>query len=82
MLTGGWDRQGPGAMPDASEEEVRRSLHTAVEDWGQDGALIFWDGGIAGKSQDSKNKFMWLYDGLHKYNDQCIRNWKAEHPEE
>lgn len=82
VLTGGWDRQGPGAMPDASEEEVRRSFHTAVEEWGKDGALIFWDGGIAGRSQDSRNKFLWLYDELHKYNDECIRAWKAEHPEE
>lgn len=82
VLTGGWDRQGPGAMPGASEAEVRRSFHTAVEEYGADGALIFWDGGIAGRSEDSKNKFMWLYDELHKYNDECIRAWKAEHPED
>ena len=82
VMTGGWDRQGPGAMPGASEEEVRRSFHTAVEEYGADGALIFWDGGIAGRSQDSRNKFMWLYDELHKYNAAKIEEYKATHPEE
>ena len=82
VLTGGWDRQGPGAMPGASEEEVRRSFHTAVEEYGADGALIFWDGGIAGKSEDSRNKFKWLYDELHKYNAAKIAEYKAAHPEQ
>jgi hypothetical protein len=68
VITGGWDRLGKGAMPGASEAEVRESLHIAIEKYGKDGGLIFWDGGITGQSEDAKNKMTWLYDELHLYN--------------
>ena len=77
VITGGWDRQSPAARPGASEEEVRRSFHTAVEEWGQDGGLIFWDGGIAGRSEDSRNKSRWLYDEMRRYNQELIRAYEA-----
>ena len=67
VLTGGWDRKGKGAMPGASEQEVRESVHVAIDTYGKDGALIFWDGGICGQSEDANNKRKWLYDEFHKY---------------
>lgn len=67
VLTGGWDRHGEGSMPGASEEAVRRSVHTAIDTYGKDGALIFWDGGIIGTSEDSRQKMEWLLDEVHKY---------------
>jgi hypothetical protein len=73
VITGGWDRRGPGAMPGASEQAVRQSVHTALDTWGKDGALIFWDGGIAGRSEDSNNKMQWLYDEFHIYSKELYR---------
>ena len=67
VMSGGWDRKGPAAMPGASEEVVRQSVHTALDTWGRDGGLIFWDGGIAGTSEDSQNKRRWLYDEFNRY---------------
>lgn len=67
VMTGGWDRHGPGCVPGASEEEVRQSVRTAIDTYGRDGALIFWDGGICGSSEDSKQKTIWVLDELHRY---------------
>ena len=67
VITGGWDRHGEGSMPNATEEEVRRSVHTALDEWGKDGGLIFWDGGIVGTSEDSRNKMKWVTDEFRKY---------------
>ncbi len=66
VITGGWDRHGEGSPPGASEEAVRRSVHTAVDTWGKDGGLIFWDGGIVGRSEDSMNKMRWVNDEFEK----------------
>ena len=67
VITGGWDRHGPGSMPDASEEAVRRSVRDGIDTWGRDGALIFWDGGIVGSGEDANNKRRWVADELKKY---------------
>lgn len=67
VLTGGWDRKGPGALPGAPEHVVRQSVKTAIDTYGKDGAFIFWDGGICGQSDDSKQKMAWVLDELHTY---------------
>lgn len=67
VMTGGWDRHGPGCLPDAPEDVVRESVHTAIDTYGKDGGLIFWDGGICGRSEDAKNKTRWVLDELKKY---------------
>ena len=67
VLTGGWDRHGPGNIENASEEVVRQSVHTAVDTYGKDGGLIFWDGGIIGSTEDGKNRLAWVYDEARKY---------------
>lgn len=67
VITGGWDRHGPGCMPGASEETVRESVRKAIDTYGKDGALIFWDGGICGTSEDAQNKMKWVLDELKIY---------------
>ena len=67
VITGGWDRHGEGSMPFASEEAVRKSVRDAIDTWGKDGGLIFWDGGIVGTSEDSNNKRKWVADELENY---------------
>ena len=73
VLTGGWDRHGPGCMPDAPEEVVRESVRTAIDTFGKDGGLLFWDGGICGKSEDAFNKRKWVMDELHRYGREVYR---------
>lgn len=73
VLTGGWDRHGPGCMPGAKEEVVRESVRTAVDTYGKDGALIFWDGGIVGNSEDSVNKMKWVMDEIMHYGAEVYR---------
>lgn len=67
VLTGGWDRHSVASFPGASEEIVRESVRKAIDEYGSNGALIFWDGGICGSSEDSKKKMEWLLDELDKY---------------
>lgn len=67
VITGGFDRRGPASYPMASEDAVRESVRKAIDDYGRDGALIFWDGGIIGQSEDSKQKIGWVLDELHRY---------------
>ena len=67
VLTGGWDRRSTASLPGASEEIVRESVRKAIDDYGKDGALIFWDGGVVGSSEDSKRKMEWILDELNKY---------------
>jgi hypothetical protein len=67
VITGGWDRRGPGAVPGAPEHIVRQTVRTAIDTYGKDGAFIFWDGGICGNSEDSKQKMKWVLDELHLY---------------
>lgn len=67
VLTGGWDRRGPGAIPGAPEAVVRTSVRQAIDTYGRDGAYIFWDGGICGQSDDARQKMSWVLDELHTY---------------
>ena len=67
VITGGWERHGEAGLPGATEDVVRKSVHTAIDTFGADGALIFWDGGIIGESEESKQKLAWVMDELHKY---------------
>lgn len=71
VLTGGWDRRGPGSEAFASEEIVRQSVRTAVDTYGKDGALIFWEGGICGHNEDAENKRRWVNDEALKYGAKC-----------
>ena len=73
VITGGWDRHGPGSLPEAPEEVVRESVRTAINTFGKDGALLFWDGGICGTSQDSENKRRWVADELRRYGREIYR---------
>ena len=73
VITGGWDRHGPGSMPDAPEEAVRQSVRDAIDTYGKDGALLFWDGGIVGTSEDANNKRVWVADELKKYGSTVYR---------
>ncbi len=73
VLTGGWDRHGPGCMPNAPEEVVRKSVRDAIDTFGKDGGLLFWDGGICGKSEDALNKRKWVMDELHRYGREVYR---------
>lgn len=73
VLTGGWDRHGPGSLPGADEETVRQSVRDAVDTYGKDGALIFWDGGIVGTSEDSMNKRRWVDDEIEIYGREVYR---------
>lgn len=67
VMTGGWERHGDAGLPGASEEVVRASVRKAIDDYGKDGGLIFWDGGIILNTEDSKHKMEWLLDELHTY---------------
>lgn len=73
VITGGWERHGDAGLPDASEECVRASVRKAIDDFGAEGGLIFWDGGIIGESEDSRNKMSWLMDELHVYGRQVYQ---------
>jgi len=73
VITGGWDRHGEGSMPFASEEAVRKSVVDAIDTWGKDGCLIFWDGGIVGTSEDSMNKMKWVTDEFMRYSREVYK---------
>lgn len=70
VITGGWKRHGDAGLPGASEECVRASVHEAIDTFGANGSFVFWDGGIIGSSDDSKQKMEWLLDELEKYGHQ------------
>ncbi len=73
VMTGGWDRRSKASLPGAPEDVVRESVHTAIDTYGKDGALIFWDGGVVGSSQDSKQKLAWILDELSIYGKQVYK---------
>lgn len=73
VMTGGWDRRGPGNVENAPEAVVRESVHTAIDTYGKDGGLIFWDGGIIGTGEDTANKKKWIYDEVRKYGSVVYR---------
>ncbi len=66
-MTGGWVRHGRAGEQGALEDVVRQSVHTAIDTFGADGGLIFWDGGIIQNNEDNNKKMGWLMDELHKY---------------
>jgi uroporphyrinogen-III decarboxylase len=72
-MTGGWDRIGVGAKPGATEEQVRQSARDAIDRYGKEGALIFWDGGIIMSSADARQRMEWLYDEVDKYGREVYR---------
>ena len=72
-MTGGWDRHGEASVYGASEEVVRASAHTAIDEWGADGGLIFWDGGIILSDDENKQKTEWLTDEVVKYGHEVYR---------
>ena len=74
VITGGWERHGDAGLPGASEEVVRASVRKAIDDFGSEGGLIFWDGGIIGTSEDSKQKMEWLMDELHEYGSKVYQS--------
>ena len=67
VITGGWDRHGAAGLPGASEEVVRASVREAIDTFGKEGGLIFWDGGIIMNNDDSRQKMQWVIDELHTY---------------
>lgn len=73
-MTGGWARHSEAGMPGASEECVRESVRYAIDTFGKDGGLVFWDGGIIGNSEDSKQKLAWLTDELTRYGHQVYKD--------
>lgn len=73
VITGGWERHGSAGLPGASEECVRASVRKAIDTFGAEGGLVFWDGGIIGDSEDSRNKMKWLTDELHTYGREVYR---------
>ncbi|MDR2107968.1 MAG: hypothetical protein LBP28_00720 [Coriobacteriales bacterium] len=73
IITGGWDRIGEASKADASEAVVRKSARTAIDDYGKDGGLIFWDGGIIGDDQAATDKRTWLYDEVRRYGEELYR---------
>ena len=73
-MTGGWDRQGPASKPGAPEEVVRQSVHEAIDTWGTDGGLVFWDGGIIPNNDGDRLKLEWLMDELHSYGRTVYRH--------
>ena len=58
------DRNGSA---DGRAREYEQSVRDAIDVWGRDGALIFWDGGIVGSGEDANNKRRWVADELQKY---------------
>ncbi|MDR0500394.1 MAG: hypothetical protein LBG97_04000 [Coriobacteriales bacterium] len=67
VITGGWDRQSAASKLGASEEVVRESARYAIDTYGKDGALIFWDGGIICTDDAAKQKLEWLLDEVAVY---------------
>jgi hypothetical protein len=74
VITGGWDRLSDAAkLPDAPEEMVRQSARVAIDTYGKDGGLIFWDGGIIKTYEGAQQKSDWLYDEVDKYGREVYR---------
>jgi uroporphyrinogen-III decarboxylase len=73
VITGGWDRLSEASKPGANEEVVRKSAHTAIDTYGADGGLIFWDGGIIFTNDEAQQKMDWLYDEVAIYGSEVYR---------
>ena len=64
ICVGGWDSHGPGNQPDATEEEVRKSVRVAMDTYAPTGRYIFWNSGVTGRDQD---KMVWTMDEARIY---------------
>lgn len=73
VITGGWDNHLEGAKPGASEAEVRSSLRKGLDEYGKDGALIFYLASILGNSEDAQNKRKWINDEFNRYRYEIYR---------
>jgi uroporphyrinogen-III decarboxylase len=68
VLTGGWDWQSKGGLPNATEAEVRAAARDVLDTWARnDPAYIFWEGDAIGEGEDMKNKVIWIRDEVAKY---------------
>ena len=74
VITGGWARNGAASLEGASEDTVRASVHEAIDTYGKDGALIFWDGGLIQATEDAKMRMAWLLDELRSYGHEVYKN--------
>lgn len=70
VMNGGWDRHGPGNVAGATEEDVRKSVRVAMDTYGKDGGLIFWDGGIIVTGEEEQRRMDWLVDEARTYGAQ------------
>ena len=67
VLNGGWDSQGKAGMPGASQETVRQSARTAIDQFAEGGGYVFWDLSPVGQSEDMQKKIAWLEDEARTY---------------
>jgi uroporphyrinogen-III decarboxylase len=67
VINGGWNWQGPGGIPGATEAQVRRAARGVIDDFAIDGGYIFWDGDMVGKSEDMASKIAWVADEVRRY---------------
>lgn len=78
VLNGGWDSQGKAGMPGASEEVVRQSARTAIDNFAVGGGYVFWDLSPVGNSDDMLRKIAWVEDEARKYGRQYYRRKDQE----
>lgn len=62
VINGGWDAAGPGGVPGASEDAVRKAARETIEKWAPGGNYICWFQGPMGTSPDVLTKNKWLFD--------------------
>ena len=54
-------------MPGASQETVRQSARTAIDQFAEGGGYVFWDLSPVGQSEDMQKKIAWLEDEARTY---------------
>ena len=54
-------------MGTASEEVVRQSARTAIDQFAGGGGYVFWDLSPVGQSEDMQKKIAWVEDEARKY---------------
>ena len=64
VCIGGWDAFGPGNVDNATEEQVRASVRTAMDAYAPTGKYAIW---FSGASATSPEKMFWLNDEAEKY---------------
>ena len=80
-MEGGWECRGPGNVPGADEETVRESVRLAFDRFGRKGGYTFWDGGIAGSTEDAAKKREWVYDEMDKYGRAFYAELRKDNPD-